>query len=115
MPQTMALEMHSSEKQIGKIDLVSANSRLFSTTVLRLSTILCECSAIIYALSDYEFLIQGSKNSIILYTYHKPIHFLFKQKNKLNHRVYKFQLILMKFLNLNIAWNEGKTIHFQIC
>ena len=82
------------KKQFGKIDLVSANSRLFSTTVLRLSDILCECSAIIYALSDYEFLIQGSEHPIILYTYHKRIHFLFKQQNKLNHRVYKFQLIL---------------------
>ena len=57
MPLTMALEPHFSKKnQFGKIVLVSANS----TTELRLSIILREYSAIIYALSEYEFLIQGS-------------------------------------------------------
>ena len=67
------------KKQFGKMESVSANSRLFSTTELRLSTILRECSAIIYALSDYEFLIQSSKhphyfirrpqtNSLFVYT-----------------------------------------------
>ena len=72
------------KNQFGKMELVSANSRLFSTTELRLSTILRECSAIIYAISEYEFLIQGSKQPIILYTDHKPISFLFTQKNKPN-------------------------------
>ena len=92
------------------MELVSANSRLFSTTELRLSTILRECSAIIYELSEYEFLIQSSKHPIILYTDHKPILFLFTRKNKPNHRVYKFQLILMKFPNLHIFWTEGKNL-----
>ena len=55
----------------GKTELVSANSRLFSRTELRLSTILRECSAIIYALSEYELLIQGSPHPIILSTDHK--------------------------------------------
>ena len=64
------------------MELVSANYRLISTTELRLPTILRECSAIIYALSEYEFFIQGSKNPIILYTDHKPILVLFTQKNK---------------------------------
>ena len=98
------------KNQFGKLELVLANSRLISTTELRLSTILRECSAIIYALSEYEFLIQGSKHPIILYTDHKPILFLFTQKNKPNHRVYKFQLILMKFPNLYIVWTEGKNL-----
>ena len=53
------------KNQFGRMELVSANSRLFSTTELRLSTILRECSAIIYALSEFEFLIQGSKHPII--------------------------------------------------
>ena len=78
MPLTRALELHSSKKnQFGKMELVSANSCLFSTTDLRLSTIVRECSAILYALSEYEFFIQGSKHPIILYTDHKPILFLF--------------------------------------
>ena len=87
MPQTMALKLHYSKKQFGKMELVSANSRLFSTRELRLSIILCECSATIYALSDYRFLIKGSQHFIILYTDHKPILILFPQKNKPNHRV----------------------------
>ena len=65
------------------MELVSAHSRLFSTTELRLSTILSECSAIIYALSEHEFLIQGSKHPIILYTDDKPILFLFTQKKQI--------------------------------
>ena len=69
------------------MELVSANSRLFSTTELRLSTILRECSAKIYALSEYEFFIQGSQNPYNLCTGHKPILFLFTIKNKPNYRV----------------------------
>ena len=92
------------------MELVSANSRLFSTTELRLSTILLERSAIICALSEYEFLIQGSKPPIILYTDHKPILLLFTQKNKPNHGVYKFQLLSMKFPILYLVWTEGKSL-----
>ena len=95
------------------MELVSANSRLFSTLELKLSAVLRECSALIYAPSDYEFLIQGSQHLIILYTDHKQILFLITQKIKLNNRVYKFQLILMKFPNLHIIWMEGKNLLFQ--
>ena len=110
----MAVEQHSSKKiNLEKMELVSANSRLFSTTELRLSTILRECSAIIYAISEYEFLIQGSKHPIIFYTDHKPILFLFTKKNKPIHRVYKFQLILMKCPNPHIVWTEGKNFSLQ--
>ena len=91
------------------MELVSAHSRLFSTTELRLSTILRECSAINYALCGYEFLVQGSKHPIILYTDHKPILFYLLQKNKPSHRVYIFQLFLMKFPNLQIVWTEGRS------
>ena len=60
------------KNRFGKMELVLANSRLFSTTELRLSTNLRKCTAIIYALSEYEFLIQGSKHPIMLYTDHEP-------------------------------------------
>ena len=103
---TFRLAIPNSRKR--KKELVSANSRLFLTTEHRLPTILRECSAVIYALSEYEFLIQGSRHPIKIYTDHKPILFLFTQKNKPNHRVYKFQLILMKIPNLHIVWTEGK-------
>ena len=108
MPPITVLEPHLYKKnQFGKMELVSANSSLFSTTELRLSTNLCECSSIIYEFLEYEVLMQGSKHPIVLYTDHKTILFLFTQK-KPNHRNYKFPLILMKFPNLHIVWTEGK-------
>ena len=38
-----------------------------------------ECTAIIYTLTEYEFLILGSKHPTVLFTDHKPIIFLFTQ------------------------------------
>ena len=90
------------------MNLISANSRLFTQAELRLSTLMRECTAIIYTLTEYEFLILGSKHPTVLFTDHKPIIFLFTQKSNPNHRVYRFQLILMKFPNLHIVWTAGK-------
>ena len=101
------LQQHPTEK---KMRLISANSRLFTPIEMRLSTLIRECSAIIFALTEYEFLLTGSNHPIILFTDHKPIIYLFTQKNKPNHRVYRFQLILMKFPNLHIIWTEGKNL-----
>ena len=67
-----------------------------------------ECTAITYNLTEYEFLILGSKHPTILFTDHKPIIFLFTQKSKSNHKFYRFQLILMKFPNLHIVWIAEK-------
>ena len=93
-----------------KMNLISANSRLFTQAELRLSTLMRECTAIIYTLTEYEFLILGSKHPTVLFTDHKPIFFLFTQKSNPNHRVYRFQLILMKFPNLHIVWTAGKNL-----
>ena len=93
--------------------LVSANSRLFTPIDMRLSTLIRECSAIIFiifALTEYEFLLTGSNHPIVLLTDHKPIIYLFNKKNKPKHRVYRFQLILKKFPNLHIIWTEGKNL-----
>ena len=101
------LQSHSGTN---KMNLISANSRLFTQAELRLSTLMRECTAIIYTLTEYEFLIHGSKHPTILFTDHKPIIFLFTQKSNPNHRVYRFQLILMKFPNLHIVWTAGKNL-----
>ena len=61
-------------------------------------------------LKEYEFLILGSKHPTVLFADHKPIIFLFTQKSNPNHRVYRFQLILMKFPNLHIVWTAGKNL-----
>ena len=79
--------------------LVSAISRLFTPIEMRLSTLIRECSAIIFALTEFEFLLTGSNHPIVFFTDHKPIIHLFTQKNKTNQRVYRFQLILMKSPN----------------
>ena len=101
------LQSHSGTN---KMNLISANSRLFTQAELRLSTLMRECTAIIYTLTEYEFLILGSKHPKVLFTDHKPIIFLFTQKTNPNHRVYRFQLILMKFRNLHIVWTAGKNL-----
>ena len=93
-----------------KMNLISANSRLFIPIEMRLSTLIREFSAIIFALKEYEFLLTGSKHPILLFSDHKPILYVFTQKNKPNHRIYRFQLILMKFPALHIIWTEGKNL-----
>ena len=77
---------------------------------MRLSTLIREGSAIIFALTEYEFLLTGSRHAIIPFSGHKHIIYLFTQNNKPKHRVYRFQLILMKFPNLHIIWTEGKNL-----
>ena len=101
------LQLHSGTK---KMNLISANSRLFTQAQLRLSTVMRECTAIIYTLTEYEFLILRSKHPTVLFTDHKLIIFLFTQKSNPNHRVYRFQLTLMKFPNLHIVWTAGKNL-----
>ena len=78
------LQKHPTKK---KMNLISANSRLFTHFEMRLSTLIRECSAIILALTEQEFLLTGSKHPIILFSDHKPIIYLFTHKNKPNHRV----------------------------
>ena len=64
----------------------------------------------LYTLTEYEFLLLGSKHPTVLFTDHKPIIFLFSQKLNPSHRVYRFQLILIKFPNLHISWTVGKNL-----
>ena len=90
------------------MNIISANSRLFTQAELRLSTLMRERTAIKNTLTEYEFLILGSKHETVLFRDHKPIIFLFTKKSSPDHRVYRFQLILMKFPNLHIVWTAGK-------
>ena len=101
------LQSHSGTN---KMNRTSAKSRLFTQAELRLSTLMRESTAIVYTLTEYEFLILGSKHPTALFTGHKPIIFLFIQKSNPNHRVYRFQLVLMKFPNLHIVWTAGKNL-----
>ena len=80
-----------------KMNIISANSRLFTQAELRLSALMRKCTAIINKLTEYDFLIFGSKHPTVLFTDQKSIIFLFTQKSNPNHRGYRFQLILMKF------------------
>ena len=98
------LQSHNGTK---KMNLLSASSCLLTQAELRLSTLMRESTAIIYTLTEYEFLILGSKLPTVLITEHKPIIFLFTQKSNPNHR---FQLILRKFPNLHVNWTAGKNL-----
>ena len=74
-----------SHNSTNKMNLILANFRLFTQAELRLSTLMRECTAINYTLTEYEFLILGSKHPTVLFTDHKPIIFLFTQKSNPNH------------------------------
>ena len=69
-----------------------------------------ESTAIIYTLTEDDFVILGSKHLTVYFTDQKPINFLFTKKFNPNHRVYRFQLISIKFRKLHIVWTEGKTL-----
>ena len=93
-----------------KMNLIYANCRLFTQAELGLSTLMRECTAIIYTRTEYEFEILGSKHPTVLFTDHKPIIFLFTQKSNPNDKFYQFQLIFMKNPNLHIVWTGGKNL-----
>ena len=78
------LQSHSGTN---KMNLITANSRLFTQAEFRLSALMRECTALIYTVTEYEFLILGSKHPTVLFTDHKPINFLFTQKSNPNHGV----------------------------
>ena len=61
------LQSHSGTN---KMNLISANSCLFTQAELRLSTLMRECIAILYTLTEYEFLLLGSKHPTVLFTDH---------------------------------------------
>ena len=92
------------------MNLISANFRQLTQAEHRLSNLMRECTAIIYTLTEYDFLILESKHPTVLFTDHKPKSFFFTQKSNPNHRIYRFQLILLKFPNLHIIWTAGKNL-----
>ena len=63
-----SLQSHSGTN---KMNLISANSRRFTQAELRLSTLMRECPAIKYTLTENEFLILGSKHPTVLFTNQK--------------------------------------------
>ena len=58
-------------------NLISANSCLFLQAELRISSLMRECTAIRYTLTECEFLILGSNHPTVLSRDHKHIIFLF--------------------------------------
>ena len=82
---------HIVEQTTNKLNLISANSRLSIQAELRLSTLMRECTAIIYTLTEYEFLILGSKHPTVFFTDHKPIIFLFTQN----------RILMIEFIDFN--------------
>ena len=66
--------------------------------------------ALFFALTCYENMIISSKLPILVHCHHRPILYLFARKANLNHRFYKYQMILTKFHNLRIVWTPGKNL-----
>ena len=97
-------------KGTNKMNLISANSRLFTHAELSLSTLVREITAIKYPLTEYELSILGSKHPTVLFTDQRLIIFLFAQKSNPIHRVYSFYLILINFSSLHTNWTAGKNL-----
>ena len=57
-----------------------------------------------------NFLFKGHNTILFSILITNNFFCLYKEKNKPNHRVYKFKLILMKFPILQIVWTEGKNL-----
>ena len=90
------------------MNLISANSRLFTQAELRLSTLMRECAAIINTLTEYELLILGSKHPTVLFTHQKPIFSLFTQKSNPNRRAHRLKTDLDQPQIKNLQ-------HFLLC
>ena len=78
---------------------MSAKFKFFTQAEFRLFSLMKEYTAIIYTLTEYEFLILGSKHPTVLY-----------RNYRFHHRIYGFQLILLKFPNLHIVRTAGKNL-----
>ena len=73
-----------------------------------------KCKSIIYTLTEYEFLILGSKHPKVFFTDHQPINFFLTQKPNPNHRLYRFQFIPINFPYLHITWKQALNLLCQI-
>ena len=93
-----------------EMQIISYNSRILTTQEQKLSTYDRELCAITFALSQYEFIIIGSKFPITIFTDHNPILFLFTRKGNLTPRQYKAQMLLTKFSNLQIIHTAGTNL-----
>ena len=85
------------------MQVLSYYSRISTTQEPKLFTCDTELCAITFALSQYEFLIFGSRLPIIVFTDHNTILFLLTRKRNLFPRQYKTQKLLTKFTNLQIV------------
>ena len=77
-----------------------------------MSTLHRELAGIIFALQTYEHLIIGSKFPIYVFSDHRPLLFLWARKGQLNHKFFRYQMIITKLQNLRIVWTEGKNLPF---
>ena len=69
-----------------------------------------EVCAITFALTQYEFMVIGSKVPIFIFTYHNTILFLFTRKGNLTPRQHKAQMLLTKIFNLQNNHTAGTNL-----
>ena len=74
-----------------KTNLISANSRLLTQAELRLSTLMGECTAIFYTLTEYEFLILDQNTQ----------QFYSQITNQLYFSLHKNQIQIIEFVDFN--------------
>ena len=92
------------------MQVLSYNSRILTTQEQKLSTYDKKLCAITFALSQYEFMVFGSKFPITIFTDHNPMLFLFTRKRNITPRQYKAQKLLTKFCNLQTFHTVGTNL-----
>ena len=93
-----------------KMQVIFYNSRTLTTQEQNFSTYDRQLCALTFALSQYEFLIIGSKTPIIVFADHNPILFPFTRKGNLTPRQYKAQMLLTKLSNRQIVHTAGTNL-----
>ena len=90
----------------------SFNFRISDKAEQKMSTLHRELCGIVSAVQTYEHYIIGSPFPIYLYCDHKPIIYRWGRKGQLSHRIFKNQVIIMKFQNLKLIWTPGSNLTF---
>ena len=81
-------------------------SKKFNTNQRNYSTVEKECLALVLALQHFEVYVSPSSAPVIVFSYHNPLVFLHKLKNK-NQRLLRWSLMLQEY-NLEIRHIKGK-------
>ena len=93
----------------GKLQLLDTKSSFLTASQMRKQPVERECSAITYALDQFQDYILGCKKTVYLLTDSKPLVAL-KRSKLTNSRFYEQSILLTSFPNLEVVFLHGKNL-----